>query len=185
MKRILIGLSLLFLFISCRKNHNNNDSVKFPAETQSGLNTFGCYIDGNAFIPSTTLFGNVHPISVYYTPDSTEYYKAGFLSIQGVDARYSLDFAGRVWIQKLQVFGTGDYSLRHVFNCVRPYDCDGGVYDNAKENKTYFIESGKLTITKLDTLNKIVSGRFDFTSKDTLGNIKEVKGGVFDTKYVN
>lgn len=183
MKKVLISLSLLFLFISCRKN--NNDSIQFPAETQSGLNTFGCYIDGKAFIPSTTLFGNVRPINVYYTPDSTQYYKAGFLSIQGIDARYSLDFAGDVLLQKLQVFGIGEYSLTHVFNCVKPYDCDGGGYYNAKEGKTYFIESGKLTITKLDTLNKIVSGRFYFSAKDTLGNRKEVKSGVFDTKYIN
>jgi len=77
MKRILISLSFLSLFISCRKN--KSDIIQFPAETQSGLNTFGCYIDGQAFIPSTTLFGNIRPINVYYTPDSTRYYNAGFL----------------------------------------------------------------------------------------------------------
>jgi len=183
MKRILISLSFLSLFISCRKN--KSDIIQFPAETQSGLNTFGCYIDGQAFIPSTTLFGNIRPINVYYTPDSTRYYNAGFLSIQGIDARYSLDFAGDILLQKLQVFGIGEYSLNHVFNCVNPYNCDGGEYYNAKEGKTYFIESGKLTITKLDTLNKIISGRFYFLSKDTLGNRKEVTSGVFDTKYIN
>jgi hypothetical protein len=171
------------LFIGCRKNHT--DGPQFPAETQAGLNTFGCYVDDKAFIPSTTLFGNVRPINVYYTPDSTQYYKAGFLSIQGIDARYSLDFAGDVLLQKQQVFGIGEYSLSHVFNCANPYNCDGGGYYNAKEGKTYFIESGKLTITRLDTLNKIISGRFYFTSKDTLGNRKEVTGGVFDTKYIN
>jgi hypothetical protein len=181
MKKIFISLSLLCLFISCRKHTIN--SIQFPAETQSGLNTFGCYIDGNAFIPSTTLFGNVHPINVYYTPDSTQYYKAGFLSIQGIDARYSLDFAGDVLIQKLQVFGIGEYSLTHVFNCTNPYECDAGAYYNAKEGKNYFIENGKLTITKLDTLNKIISGKFYFSSKDSTGNRKEVKSGVFDTKY--
>lgn len=183
MKKISIGLGLLFFLISCRKS--SNDNIQFPAETQLGLNTFGCYIDGNAFIPSTTLFGNVRPINVYYTPDSTQYYKAGFLSIQGIDARYTLDFAGEVLLQKIQVFGLGEYSLTHVFNCVKSYDCDGGVYYNAKEGKSYFIESGKLIITRLDTSNKIVSGRFYFTAKDTLGNKKEVKSGVFDTKYVN
>jgi hypothetical protein len=183
MKRILIYLSFLLLFISCRKN--NSDGIKFPLETQNGLNTFGCYIDGNAFIPSTTLFGNVRPINVYYTPGPTQYYKAGFLSVQGIDARYSLDFAGDILIQKLPVSGIGEYPLTHVFNCANAYDCDGGGYYNAKEGKTYFIESGKLTITRLDTLNKILSGKFYFTAKDTLGNKKEVKGGVFDTKYID
>ncbi len=183
MKKVLIILCLLSLFISCRRNNNNN--VQFPVETQTGLNTFGCYIDDNAFIPATTLFGNVRPIYVHYTPYSTPYYKAGFLSIQGIDARYYLDFAGSVGFQKLKVFEPGEYSLSHIFNCASPYNCDGGSYRNAKEGKTYFIESGKLVITKLDTINKIISGRFHFTSKDTLGNRKEIKGGVFDTRYIN
>lgn len=121
---------------------------------------------------------------VYYAADSNLYYKAGFLSILGTDARYNLDFAGKVSIQKLPVLGTGEYSLGHVFNCASsPYDCDAGSYYNAKEWKNYFIESGKLTITKLDTINKIISGRFYFTAKDTLGNRKEITNGVFDTKY--
>ncbi len=183
MEKLVIIFCVFTLLPSCHKNNTNN--IQFPAETQNGLNTFGCYINDKAFIPSATLFGNVKPINVYYTPDSTQYYMAGFLSIQGIDARYSLDFAGNIILQKLQVFGTGEYSLNHVFNCTNPYNCDGGGYYNAKENKTYFIESGKLTITKLDTVNKIISGKFYFTSKDTLGNLKEVKKGVFDTKYIN
>ncbi len=183
MKSYIIYISLALFFLSCRKNHNND--IQFPSETQNGLNSFGCYIDGTAFIPSTTLFGNVHPINVYYTPDSTQYYKAGFLSIQGIDARYSLDFAGDILIQKLNVFSTGEYPLTQVFNCGQPYDCDAGGYYNAKQSRTYFIENGKLTITKLDTINKIISGRFYFSAKDTLGNRKEVSNGIFDTKYVN
>lgn len=131
MKKILISLSSPALFFSCRKN--NNESIRFPSETQSGLNTFGCYINGEALIPSTTLFGNVHTINVYYTPDSTQYYKAGFLSILGIDARYYLDVAGNILIQKLTVFGIGEYPISHVFNCGQPYDCDGGAYYNAKE----------------------------------------------------
>jgi len=179
----MLILSVCSLLLSCRKS--SADTIQFPMETQSGLNTFGCYIDDKAFIASTTLFGSVQPINVYYTPDSTKYYKAGFLSIQGTDARYSLNFAGSVSLQRLKVFGIGEYSLYHVFNCSNPYDCDGGGYYNAKERKTYFIESGKLTIIKLDTANKIISGRFNFMSKDTLGNRIEVKNGVFDTKYIN
>lgn len=168
------------MVIACRKS---NYTIPFPEETRSGLNTFGCYIDGKAFVASTTLFGNVRPLTVFYTPDPTTYYKAGFLSIQGIDARYALDHAGNVSIQKLKVFGTGEYALLHAFNCADPYSCDRGGYYNAKEGKTYFIESGSLTITKLDTISKIISGRFHFTSKDNSGIRKEVQNGIFDGKY--
>lgn len=183
MKKIIIAISFSLILISCQKA--STDDIQFPEETQSGLNTFGCYIDGKAFIPSTTLAGNVHPISVYYTTIATQYYDAGFLSLQGIDARYSLDFSGDVLIQKTGVFGVGEYSLSHTFNCPSTYGCDAGEYHNAKEDKNYFIESGRLTITKLDTLNKVISGRFYFTSKDSSGIRKEITGGVFDTKYIN
>ena len=181
MKRITIFLCLFALFTSCLKI--KTDKTEFPAETQKGLNTFGCYIDDVAFLPSTTLYGNVSPINVHYATDSSNLYSPGFLSIQGIDARYTLDIAGSLGIQKIQVFGVGEYPLTHTFNCIKPYTCDAGGYYNSKENKTYFIENGKLTITRFDTINKIISGRFYFTVKDTLGNRKTVKNGVFDTHY--
>lgn len=181
--KILATVSCLFcLLMACRKNNN---TLPFPTETQSGLNSFGCYIDGKAFVASTTVFGNVKPLTIYYTPNPTPYYKAGFLSIQGIDARYALDHAGNVTIQKLKVFGTGEYPLGHAFDCADPYSCDRGGYYNAKEGKTYFIETGSLTITKLDTISKIISGRFRFTAKDSSGNRRDVQGGVFDGRYSN
>ncbi|MBB1284127.1 hypothetical protein HRH25_07070 [Flavisolibacter sp. BT320] len=183
MKKLLLSIFILFILIACRRAAN--ERVQFPPETQNGANTFGCYIDGQPFIPFTTLFGNVRPINVHYTPIATPYYKAGFLSIQGIDARYSLGHAGSVLLQKLAVFATGDYSLQHIAACGNPYDCDSGGYYNAKEGRYYFIESGTLTITKLDTVNKIISGRFSFMAKDSSGNKKDVQGGVFDTQYRN
>lgn len=183
MKKSVIFYSLLFLCASCHKH--NAKGPEFPAETQNGLNTFGCYIDNKAFVPATTLFGNVRPINVFYAFDGSQGYKPGFLSIQGIDARYSLDYAGNVLIQKLELFKTGEYLLRDAGICPNPYECDGGGYYNAKEGKTYFIESGMLTITRLDTANKIISGKFYFTAKDTLGNRKDIKNGVFDCKFIN
>jgi hypothetical protein len=107
------------------------------------------------------------------------------LSIGGIDARYSLDIAGDIVINKLQVFGVGEYYLMHVANCGSNYGCDGIGYHNAKTSKTYFAESGKLTIIKLDIINKIVSGRFNFLAKDTAGNRIQITNGRFDAKYLN
>lgn len=183
MRTTVFYLLLCLISFSCKKSQRTE--IVFPSETQAGLNTFGCYINGEAFIPSTTLFGNVKPITAYYTAQPTIYYQAGFFSLQGIDARYQLDFAGNVGIQKLDVFSTGEYQLVHSANCGQPYHCDAGGYYQAKTGRTYFIENGKLTITRLDTINKILSGRFFFTARDTLGNVKTVTGGVFDTNYEN
>ncbi len=180
LKILTLVISVLCVYTACFKSKINGP--KFPLETQSGLNTFGCYIDNKAFIPSTTLFGNVHPLSVYYQPNSSKTYKAGFFSIQGIDAR-NIAHSGRILIQKQHVFGPGEYPISNIPDCDKPYNCDNGDYYSSKQGISYFIESGKLAITRLDTANKIVSGRFYFTAKDNLGNKKEITGGVFDAKY--
>jgi hypothetical protein len=156
----------------------------FPAETAEGLNTFGAYIDGRPFLTATTLFGNVRPVTGIYFPGANPNYPPGFLSILGIDARYQLEDAGRIVFQKLGVFGPGEYPISHVFNCPKPEDCDGGAYVKANTNQVYFILSGMVTITKLDTVQKIVAGRFAFVVKDSLNNTRRVTNGVFDCTYI-
>ena len=182
---LYIFTTLSVLTISCRKTKNNADT--FQDETQQGKNTLGCYIDGKPFISGTTLFGLVSPVNVNYYKDSVPFlYRAGFLAVGGIDARYSLDLAGDIVINKLNIFAVGEYPLVSQGGvCSQNYSCDDIGYYNAKTGKTYFAQSGKLTLTKLDTLNKIVSGRFYFTAKDTLGNKIEVTNGRFDAKYLN
>lgn len=186
MKKILLVLTLLITtLLSCRKNRTDTSYI-FPTETQEGKNTFGCYVNSTAFIAGTTLFGLVSPVNANYYKDSTQYYQGGFLSINGIDARYSLNVAGNVVINKLRVFGVGEYNFQNTGgNCASTYSCDDIGYHNASTGKTYFAESGKLIITKLDTLTKIISGKFDFIAKDTSGNKVEVIDGRFDVKYSN
>ncbi len=181
MKKELLGLFLL-LFISCSKEFNID---KLPDETQEGKNTFGCYINNKLLVTGTTLFGQVSPVNVNYFFDSIPRFRAGSLFIQGIDARYSLDIAGFIAIQKMDVFKTGDYSLKFINDCKPDPSCDASFYYNSKLNRNFFAESGKLTITKLDTVNKIVAGRFNFIAIDSFGNKKEITNGRFDTKFTN
>jgi hypothetical protein len=45
---------------------------------------------------------------------------------------------------------------------------------------------GKLTITKYDKINRIISGRFFFTGKDAVtGKIVNITDGRFDIKYTD
>ena len=43
-------LLLLFAFSQCKKNQTNPID-ELPPETQTGANTFGCLVDGQAFKP--------------------------------------------------------------------------------------------------------------------------------------
>ena len=56
MKNILIISTLLFVtfFLSCCNNDDDKPIAeidKLPPATQTGANTFGCLLDGKAFLP--------------------------------------------------------------------------------------------------------------------------------------
>ena len=177
-------IALVLFTISCRKNARNS----FPGETQQGKNTIGCFIDGIPFYSATTVFGFVSPINVNYYKDSfPTLYSAGYLAVQGIDARYDLDIAGSIVINKKNIFAIGQYPLvsQSVTICNQNRSCNYIGYYNSKTQKSYSAESGNLTLTKLDTVNKIVSGHFYFTAKDSLGNRIQVTNGRFDAKYLN
>ncbi len=85
------------------------------------------------------------------------------------------------------MFNTGEYSLN--FNTIpQPdniYPDNYGLYGN-DNNKSYITTSehtGKVLITKRDTVNKIVSGIFHFNAinKNT-GEVIKVTEGRFDIK---
>jgi len=46
MKKILIFIFCIFLFINCKKNELD----ALPPATQNGANTFGCLVNGNAWV---------------------------------------------------------------------------------------------------------------------------------------
>ncbi|WP_372758101.1 hypothetical protein [Mariniflexile sp.] len=65
MKNLLL-LFVLFLTLSCCKNDDDNTTNpidQLPAATQTGEQTFGCLINGEAFLPDT--FGSGRPNAFY------------------------------------------------------------------------------------------------------------------------
>lgn len=182
---ILLLFFLTSILSSCKKNNTSDAEVTLPDATQEGKNTVGCFIDGVPFITSSFLSPLVIPVTASYFQYPTSYYKAQFLSLGAIDARFNLDIAGDIVINKLDVSGPGEYNLIDKGICRNDYSCDGIGYHNAKTNITYFAESGKLFITKLDTVNRIVSGLFNFTGRDSTGDKVEVTEGRFDAKYTN
>ena len=182
MKTIFPALAATILFFTaCHKTYNGDS---FPEASTEGKNTFGCYVDGQPFIAGSTLYGMVHPVNLSYYTQANAYTQAGFLSILGIDARYALDYAGNIVINKLHIMSTGTYNLIDMGNCANNYSCDGIFYRDAKNSRTFFAQSGTLEITRLDTVNKIIAGRFNFTAMDTLGNKKIISDGRFDAKYL-
>lgn len=178
---IILSTIAATIFISCGKDVIEN---RLPTETQEGKNTFGALVDGEPFLAEATLFGLVKPINISYFKDSINSYNAGFLAIGATDARFSSSpVAGRIVINKLNIFQPGEYPLVDDPDHSGGYQYDEIAYYNEKSQKTYLAQSGNLTVTKLDTINNIISGHFYFTAVDSQGVKVEIKKGRFDVKY--
>ena len=93
-------------------------------------------------------------------------------------------------LKKIPIKSNTVYTLNTDSNSIATYEykCDNGSFCYYQTNAKY---TGQLTITKFDTLNKIVSGKFSFKNIfnkaqadcncDT--SIMEITDGRFDLKY--
>lgn len=168
---------LLFTNIKCKKD-NVKPIDKLPAATQIGANTFGCLVDGKAFLPSVGL-GITSTLSSIYD------YSTGYLYIYA-NKTDNKDFMATVKLQSIGIFlqenktyplteynvntkASGDYEL-YYYNQGPP----------AISYRTDNQSSGSITITKLDLVKRIISGTFAFDAKNGSGEIIHITDGRFD-----
>jgi len=154
MKKLLIVCSSLFLLAACKKEVD-----ELPPATQTGANTFGAKVNGELWVPQG--FGPIPASNIL------EARQPGHDLI--INAR---NFASspnetefQIYIQNVTT--TGIYPLNS--NVVHPsMDASYAYYVKrtmTPENEwvTSAAYSGTVTITRIDTVNRIASGTFQFT----------------------
>ena len=177
MKTLLSAFVLLLVLFSCKKND------PLPAATQNGANTFGCKVNGKAWIPDgvggfariKAISGGYVGTSISPTPNSV------FISTYRSDrTKIDLHIQG--------VNKTGVYELNKSTNILyaelRPLNYGAYFPDPGKAFATNNKYTGTVNITRADTVNRIVSGTFGFTvydpdSKQTIS----ITDGRFDVDY--
>lgn len=173
MKNLFLLLSF-FTLSCCHKDDDQpkTELEKLPPATQTGANTFGCLLDGQAFIPE----GGLNPLDCVYQFVNGGYYFA----LQGSkrdSANNSLFLA--LSTENVQIFANQIYILKE--------NIAGNAYGtygfSAIFSRTNSIQTGELKITKLDTQNQIVSGTFWFDVKDHNDVIHQIRDGRFDMQY--
>ena len=194
MSKQLFIILVIYFSTSSLKCIKERLEDRLPEPTQEGRNTFGCYVNGTLFITGETLFGNVNPTSCTYYSQAinsipTGNVPAGTLIIQGIGI--TREISGDIIIQKTGLFSPGIYSLVSD-TCQYPNRCDAAVYysrrelnDSTSQGVHYVSKEGQLVITKLDTINKVVSGTFKFIAADSAGKIRIISDGRFDLKIEN
>ncbi len=175
MKKILIFICILtsFCFVKCEKDRT--DVTGLPPATQEGKNTLGFLLNGEPWIPQGVR-GTAN-LSIDYDPG----YNQGIFSIVAynfsipiseqfiIGLKDSLNFMNAPII--LNLSRESLYSISYNTPC--------GYFNQRSDVSS----SGSLTITKLDKLNHIISGKFNATlSKNGCPTI-QITEGRFDMRY--
>ncbi len=185
-KLITINLLILVLF-SCKKEKLISS---LPEVTNSGQNSLGFLAEEKVWVPKWTKYSwgeNCEELAVQFLLFNKQFELSGGIKINDKKSYF------RLYIDSL--FTTATYTS----NCTISLDDskgmfiqNGGDYDNVCGPGTLY----KITITKLDTTNKIVSGLFQARLRKVLiTNLDfqdlypnspeyiEIKEGRFDVHY--
>jgi len=144
-----IFLFLIVFILSSFSACEEPDPTILPAETQSGKNTFGCYVNNELFVGG---FANLMGPKAFNASYSKINNGIGIMVSGVLNSNFK---TGRdIFIEVLSIKTDSTMQINNVF-CY-----------NMNEFYPYFVanKSGEIYITKLDTINKIVSGRFKFTA---------------------
>ncbi len=173
---ILLSILTIVSSNSCKKNKDPESQL--PPATQEGRDTFGCLVDGNVFKPKGSPFGGPILSCAYQFIDGGYYFQLA--------AKNSGDIFRGVSIHtdSLQISEGNTYKLEDFYK-------KGGAsarYSVAEnldliEYLTTTAVLGELKISKLDTINRIVSGTFWFDAVNSDSHVVKVRDGRFDVRY--
>lgn len=168
---------LLFTNINCKKDKLPIDQL--PAATQIGKGTFGCLANGQALTPTIKFIYNSN-FSYGYDPSY------GF----SVDAaNENNDNLRQVKIQlQIKNLTEGQTYMLNEYNVAGKGGAEYNVYYNSGQHSDYYetnnLVNGTITITKLDSTKKIISGLFAFKAVNSSnGEIVNVTDGRFDLTF--
>ncbi len=181
MKTIFQYLTLFLLVlhsVACSDDDDRAPIDQLPPVTQTGEQTFGCLINGEAFIPIRS--GGGRPRAFYQFVNgaftlgiSASNGNAGpnfeSVALAGIDVDM-LTEKTYILIEE----ESGKFSGR--------YSIGGGLTIRTVTSSN---DPGTLTITKFDQENGIIAGTFEFTALDNDGNEINITNGRFDMRYTN
>ena len=179
MKKLILLLIVTFSLSCCDKDDDKpkTELEKLPPATQIGAQTFGCLIDGKAFVPPR--FGTNSP-NAFYQFVGGDY----TLSIDGSrDGGPNLKTINIGCLDMPIILETTYFLNERVTNSYfGAYIIGGGITFSGASTTS---NPGTLIITRFDPANFIISGTFEFTVLDDNGAEINITNGRFDMNYTN
>ena len=172
-------LTITLTLSCCKKDddQSTNPIDQLPPATQTGEQTFGCLINGEAFVPPS--FGSNSPSAFYQFVDGA--YTLGISAGTGGGTELKSINIGCLdmpLIEEIEYtfleFATGNYFAEYRIGA-------GFILDTSSS----ISNPGTLIITNFDQDNFIISGTFEFTVLDNDGGEINITNGRFDMNYTN
>jgi hypothetical protein len=162
---------MLVTNMKCKKDNQDPSKEQLPAITQTGANTFGFLLNGEVWLPKGGLLSSI--LDLTYDPN----YKNGSF---GIFANRYLPNEDKVklTIGLTNVNKAGRYELN--------YENKNIIYSDSKSPNCYYYEdisiTGFVDITKIDLVNKFISGTFEFKLEKSGCPAINATQGRFDLK---
>ena len=173
---------LCFCFAQCKKTKDipKTELEKLPPITQTGANTFGCLVDGVAWLPNGTKPQNGGPnIQVYVDPT----FQGGAFYITGHQYNGAYQF---VSFGSYKCTSSGYFisdSISNNFGYKKTVY--GGTNIEYRTPENGFYRKGFFNIKRYDLISGVFSGIFEvnlYKIDGTLGDTIRITNGRFDVK---
>lgn len=178
MKRFAYFSALSVVFLLMVACHKEKLPTILPPATQEGKNTLGFKINGRVWTPGKkpAYQCGCPDVSAEYNSPEWNPYSFGITAGRSRGSKKASFGIGSY----LPIKDTGDYSDQ-----IHAYYNDNGLYINGYYTEVDFDQPRSLIITKLDTIQHIISGTFEFTLFDPNdhSNTITITDGRFDFHY--
>jgi hypothetical protein len=184
MKITIIKYSIIIMILALNACDKKKDTTPvLPPETQEGKNTFGCLVDNKIWINEGSSQFSVENIIINHLFNGLS------LNIYNIDDKQKINES--MWITIQQPIKTGLYNMKSTAIQAGLSNATNQCYYRTDTSQNV----GMLEITKYDTIQKIISGRFNFNvhlyyhqsfndnSNDTFKTILTITEGRFDIHY--
>ncbi|WP_445730732.1 hypothetical protein [Mariniflexile sp.] len=186
MKTTILILSLLLLQ-GCSEN-DKDFTPTLPSITQTGANTFGCYVDGKLLTPRDGTGSTLSPdygMLFFRGPDNSPYNE-----LRVRDYKSGNGGLLQIHFDALEENGVGTFVINES-NCENGIDANPTInircriWDVSLQIFKWYCSvenGGTIAVTKYDSDNRIVSGTFSckVKNKDNPEDVIEITQGRFD-----
>ena len=170
MKNIILVFTTLILCYGCKNDDDTptNPIDQLPPLTQTGENTFGCLVNGKVKIPNNT--SNMSAI-----------YQGGGIQING-------EIITNEVIESILIIVLDPFEVNQNYSLTNLPNQKANFLISSNQNSCLYdfddTFEGSVNFSKIDKINYIISGTFEFsTVTDNCEDIN-ITNGRFDIKYI-